>query len=169
MCKRKFHLQIRKRANNNDIKTEIELTAFREHCAYNSIQYDNTRHFHSTNETNSWSCFEFKNHLIIPTHYTIRPYSGGGYQPIHHKVEVANDKYHWEVIHEEKGHVFPSGNRVTSLFSIAEKKPNSFELLKLAKIHQTIIISQLIPLNFMDILNNSNTNSCCSMTCHKYY
>ena len=68
---------------------------------YNSIKFDPTSNYFLTdNHPNTYICYEFKNHRIIPTHYTIRSRPDGYHSPLNFRIEISIDGFHWEVIHD---------------------------------------------------------------------
>lgn len=68
---------------------------------YNSIKFDPTSNYFLTdNHLNTYICYEFKNHRIIPTHYKIRSRPDGYHSPLNFRIEISIDGFHWEVIHD---------------------------------------------------------------------
>lgn len=76
----------------------------------------------------SWFCFEFKKHEIIPTHYTIRSYDNCpcGWQPRNWFLEGSKDKIQWENIGEENNCSLLNGRNLVHTFQILR---NSFKFL----------------------------------------
>lgn len=88
-----------KKQKNNNIDEELNISASSSNGSdwppKNAISYDNPNiEFMSTNSPNSWLCFEFKNHTVIPNYYEIRSYCCGP-NNIHPKswvIEGSNDQ-----------------------------------------------------------------------------
>ena len=100
------------------------------------IQYENQKSFLLELRSNSWICFEFKNHRIIPTHYTMQSYCTGDSAPINFIMEILNDKSEWEEIDRQNGAPFGNEKLKTLTFFIDEnhhKKTNFMRLTQTGK------------------------------------
>ena len=63
--------------NNGNIRDEVGITYSSIHDGdpFNLLQYDNKENYFQTqNRPNSWICFEFKKHEVIPSGYIIRSF-----------------------------------------------------------------------------------------------
>ena len=108
-----MELSIIRKQTNNQIENKIKITESSiyqnnedELGPYNSIRYEKQKFFCTQNYANSWICFEFKSHRIIPTHYTIRTCNNGWFAPVHYKIEVSNDNSTWFEIDKQNGGTF---------------------------------------------------------------
>lgn len=97
---------------------------------------DRGNYCYTKNEPDSWFCFEFKNHEIIPTNYTIGTQSGGP-NCNHLKnwiLEGSKDKVSWTKLDEEKNCSYLNGSCFYHTFPIQNENHQSFKYLR---IHQT--------------------------------
>ena len=129
-----------RKQTNNQIENEIKITAssiydndVNNYGPYNSIQYENQKFFATGHYPNSWICFEFKNHQIIPTHYTIRSYNDGCYAPINYKIEVSNDNSTWYEIDKQNGGPFTDGQQATFTIPIDKNKQKEAKYIRLTQ------------------------------------
>lgn len=129
-----------RKQTNNQIENEIKITAssilrndVNDYGPYNSIQYENQKYFETQNSPNSWICFEFKNHQIIPTHYTIRSGNSGYGAPINYKIEVSNDNSTWYEIHKQNGGPFTNGQQATFTIPIDKNKQKEAKYIRLTQ------------------------------------
>ena len=97
------------------------------------IQYENPKSFLLDLRSNSWICFEFKNHRIIPTHYTIRSRNGGCYAPINYKIEVSNDNSTWYEIDKQNGGTFKDGQPATFTIPVDKNKQKVAKYIRLTQ------------------------------------
>lgn len=83
---------------NSNIEDEVNITSSSNNSErifdlHTFIDYENTsKWFCTRNEQNSWICFEFINHHIIPTHYSIKSHNNGGKGDLHPKSWVIEDQ-----------------------------------------------------------------------------
>jgi hypothetical protein len=77
----------------------------------------------STNEENSWLCYDFKDMRIKPTHYSVRSrYNGGSagdWYPKNWIVEVSNDGSTWTTIDERRNNNELKGSNLTRTFTVS--------------------------------------------------
>lgn len=92
----------------------------------NAILFDDkTKDFISDDLEDSWICFDFKDHSVIPKSYTIRSYNRS--PSLHHPkswvIEGSNDKENWVIIDEQR----ESGvlNRRDQIHTFVIKNQNS--------------------------------------------
>lgn len=90
---------------SNQIENEINVTASScngsSYEAINTVNYENKQSVETKNEPNSWVRFDFKNHQIIPTDYTIRSsnYSSSNWHhPKSWVIEILKENDEWETI-----------------------------------------------------------------------
>lgn len=97
--------------SENDIYEIIDITSSsirkgnEELSPRNVILFDDkSKDFISDDKENSWIEFDFKNHTIIPKHYTIRSYNRP--PSLHHPkswiIEGSNDRENWDVVDEQR-------------------------------------------------------------------
>ena len=102
----------------------------------NAILFDDkNKYFASLNISNQWICFEFKEHQIIPTNYTIRSYHlpANNCHPKSWVIEGANvnnnDK--WEILDEHNNSAVLNGPCISKTFSIQNKSHKSFRFIRM--------------------------------------
>ena len=78
---------------------------------------------------NSWICYEFTNHQIIPTHYSILSHKSGTHAPINYKIEISNDNLTWYEIDAQNGGPFTKGQAAAFTFCI--NKPKEAKYIRL--------------------------------------
>ena len=127
-----------KRTSN--IKEEINITYSSDssngsNSPFNLIEYDDkSKYFVTRNERNSWICIEFKNHLIIPTSYTIRSNSNGGKGYHHLKswvIEVSTNNREWTTVSEEKDNSVLDEQSAVHTFSIQTRPEQEIKFIRL--------------------------------------
>lgn len=127
--------------NESDIKNEVDATFSSKDKGdvYLLLDIENSSNeFYTSNSPNSWICFEFKNHKIIPSGYTIRSYKNKANQ-YHLKdwiIEGSIDKKNWTKIDERKDCSFLNGSNFVHTFSISEKREFT-QCFNFIRIHQT--------------------------------
>lgn len=100
------------------------------------LDLDNITSFETKDIPNSWICFEFKNHQIIPQSYIIRTiHSEDNYHLKSWVVEGSNDKSNWIKIDEHKNDSSLKGQSRVHLFNIT--KNSNEQLFKYIRILQT--------------------------------
>ena len=98
-----------------------------------SIIYDSQDFFKSRNEVNSWICFDFRNHRVSLSDYSIRPPNmgeNGGFLK-NWVIEGSNDNEIWQIIDEQKECNFLIGRRSSHTFSIQSSKKEEFRFIRL--------------------------------------
>lgn len=111
--------------SNENIENEISLSAssvLGESCKLKNVfDFSNRNYFMSKDEVNPWICFNFKNHQIILTNYTIRSYYGtNDHHPKSWIIEGSNDNSIWEKLDEQKD------LNVSHLFTITNSSSESY-------------------------------------------
>lgn len=112
--------------SNGRIENEVGITASSiydnsdNHQPRNAVCYENNNY-----QENNWLCFDFKEHRVIPTDYTIKTYNClPNYRNLKSwAVEISSDKENWEVIDEENDCSYMNGCFLTHTFHI-EKPPS---------------------------------------------
>ena len=124
---------------HNNINDELKITASSADCwdINNILKYDDISSFFQTRgEPNSWICFEFKKHQIIPFSYIIRTIDDeNNYHLKSWVVEVSNDKQEWLTIDEHQNDSSLKGASRIHLFKISKHFDN--DSFKYIRIRQT--------------------------------
>lgn len=101
----------------------------------NSILYeDETRYFLSGSHKNSWLCFDFKKHRIIPTNYTIRSFHALPNEGAHPKswvIEGSNDNHDWTILDKQKDCPLLNGMNLVHTFSIKNPEEKDFRFIRI--------------------------------------
>ena len=103
------------------------------HQRYVAIFGDQRNAFRSANRANSWICFDFKEHRVVPTHYTIRSrdWCPNSNHPKSWVIQGSNDNNSWETIDEEKDCPILNGNSVVHTFTMNHPKPTKFKYIRM--------------------------------------
>ena len=121
---------------NSNIKDEINITySSGNDNPFYLLQYDNNYYFNTNNSPNSWICFEFKNHRIIPTNYTIK--SNGGDDHYHlksWKLEGSDDKEKWFTLDSQTNNDCLKGKYRVHSFPISYENELHNKVQKLIKV-----------------------------------
>lgn len=123
--------------NNGNIRDEVGITYSSIHRGdpFNLLQYDNKENYFQTqNRPNSWICFEFKKHEVIPSGYIIRSYCVGNHQhPKTWKFEGSNDMESWVTLDSQANNESLRGESRVHLFPISneEHKDKPFKYLRI--------------------------------------
>lgn len=94
---------------------------------------DQDKEFTSRNQPNSWLRFEFKNHKVIPTDYTIKTSSQytGGWRLKNWVIEASNDCSQWETISEEQNDSFLNGNYLVHTYKIRKQTSKAYKYIQI--------------------------------------
>ena len=113
--------------------SSIESNAEHHHPLNVALFDDQNKNFCSENIENSWICFDFKKHRIIPTEYSIRSRNGipNWYHPKSWVIECSNDNNSWEIIDEEKNCSFLNGKRMIHTFKIEKQKIKKYRYMRM--------------------------------------
>ena len=118
-----------------NIEQEISITASTcdgPHPPRDSLSFeDKDKYFASKNEPDQWICFDFKNHKITPTDYTIRSYSNGIWHPKSWVIECSNDNIKWIEIDSEENCSHLKGKSFIHTFSLSKKICERFKYIRL--------------------------------------
>ena len=125
---------------NGQIEKEITITAS---SVINNDRYrsprvvtlfeDQSKYFHSDEDEITWICFDFREHRVIPSDYTIRsfPYIHGSYHPKSWVIEGSNDNSSWETIDEETNCSYLNGKNLVHSFSVNQPKNIPFRFIRM--------------------------------------
>ena len=118
---------------NGQIEKEINITGSSlynnsENRSPRTVCFDNSDFFFSKSEQGSWICFDFKEHRVVPSSYTLRSIScrPGDRHPRSWVLEGSNDNKEWTTLDEEPDNSYLNGSKKIRSFNI--NKPNSKEL-----------------------------------------
>lgn len=94
---------------------------------------DQTNYFQSKNTPNSWLSFDFKNHRVIPSAYTIRSFPSGpnAAHPRSWVIEGSNDNDSWEVLDEQNNCAFLNGKGLVHTFTLNHQNENEFKFIRM--------------------------------------
>ena len=122
---------------HGNIKDELDIT-YSSICdgdPFDLLQYEDKGNcFQTRNSPNSWICFEFKNHQVIPSDYIIRSFNGENcYHPKTWKFEGSTDKQNWIPLDSRTNNDKLRGASRVHLFHISsnERKDEGFKYLRL--------------------------------------
>ncbi|KAK8871770.1 hypothetical protein M9Y10_007511 [Tritrichomonas musculus] len=120
---------------NGNIKDEVDITysSFGGGDPFNLLQYGDNQNFLETqSQRNSWICFEFKKHEVIPSGYIIRSYYTDN---SHHlktwKLEGSNDGQSWVTLDSQENNDSLNGGSRVHMFPINEHKDEPFKYLRI--------------------------------------
>ena len=125
---------------NNQIEKEINFTSSSVHAnnsiyqPRNVVKFGNQGEaFNSEDKQGSWICFEFKNHHVIPTHYTIRSrnWSSNSVHPKSWVIEGSKDNKEWDTIDKEDNCSFLNGNALVHTFSMNQGCSKEFKYIRM--------------------------------------
>lgn len=128
---------------SSNIKDEVNITSSSNNNEkgfnlHTFINYENTsKWFCTRNEQNSWICFEFINHQIIPTHYSIKSHNNGGkgdFDPKSWVIEGSTNSKDWINLSEEQNTEILDGRNIAHTFPIRNQ---SQQKIKFIRIRQT--------------------------------
>ena len=98
----------------------------------NAVTYDQRNYFQTQNSENSWLCFDFKDHRVFLTNYTIMSYkTDKENHPKKWSIEGSNDGQNWTVIDEEEECRFLNGASRVYTFSIPNENQQDFRFIRI--------------------------------------
>ncbi|KAK8860504.1 hypothetical protein M9Y10_012169 [Tritrichomonas musculus] len=131
---------LRKKSNEN-IEKEINVTSSsifgncEDNLPKNVVLFENQmKRFISADEPNSWLCFDFKDHQVILTEYTIKTsclFEKNMRHPRSWVIEGSNDSNSWEILDEQKDCSEINGKSITHTFSINNQELKKFKMIRL--------------------------------------
>lgn len=121
---------------NNNIEKELDITSSSVNGDSRkpkfSISFDDqSKFFQSQSENNGWLRFDFKNHRVIPTHYTIRSYNYSPHYLMTWNLEGSNDNTTWTLIDSQTNCQHLIGKLKTHTFSINEDKQKEYQYIRI--------------------------------------
>lgn len=127
--------------NNFNIKDELDITSSSHYSGdpFNLLKFDDANNSYSTdNFQNSWICFEFINHEIVPSHYVIRSYDQDINDHLKSWVlEGSNDKINWTKIDEQKDNPSLNGARRVQVFAVSNNQDKPFKYIRILQTGKT--------------------------------
>ena len=123
---------------NSNIKDEINITfssnSYRTD-PFGLFNYENKTQYFSTNSVkDSWICFEFKNHRIIPKNYTIRSHNNGctgHYNLKSWVIEGSLDSNQWENLSEVENTSVLDGKNFSHTFAIQNQSNREYKFIRI--------------------------------------
>lgn len=123
----------------NKIEDEITITSStifsnneRYHPRNVTVYNDKGQYFESANGQNNWICFEFKNHFVIPTDYSIRSVNiSTDNHPKSWAIECSCDGGSWEVVDEITDCSYLNGPFQFHTFKIKNQQNKEFRFIRL--------------------------------------
>lgn len=99
----------------------------------NVYEYDNDDSLFYSKENgkeDQWLCFDFKEHKIIPTNYTMRSTASFD-KPKSWVLEGSNDNSKWDVIDERKDDSSLKQNMAIKTFTVSSKAKNAYRYVRI--------------------------------------
>lgn len=100
----------------------------------NMLLYNKKNKFFATKSIeNSWVCFDFKEHRVIPTDYTLRSYNYGqnSCHPKSWVIEGSNDNISWEILDEQTNCPYLNGCNLSHTFKIKNENSKEFKFIRM--------------------------------------
>ena len=123
--------------SNGNIASKIAITSSSLHSSsfvpQNVTLFDSNDHFISQNEQNSWICFDFKDHKVVPSAVTIKTRNGSqtDYQPRSWVIEGSNDNNSWEILDQEDDSPHLHGGNMVHTFTMNRPNSNEFQYIRM--------------------------------------
>ena len=95
-----------------------------------AVELENNTCFASNSEPNSWICYDFKGHRLVPTSYSIRSHDGPSFLKSW-VLEVSNDGKNWKVVDRRDNNFDLKAEYVTHNFAISNPPCGSFRFVRL--------------------------------------
>lgn len=94
---------------------------------------DKGKHFVTKNIKGSWICFDFKDHRVIPTDYTLRSASTypNWYHPKSWVIEGSTDNLSWQILDDQKNCSYLNGKNLSHTFKIKNEESNEFRFIRM--------------------------------------
>ena len=120
---------------NSSIEEEINFTCSSHDYGDKNLLFqieNTTNEFYTSNQQNSWICFEFKKHRIISTNYSIRSFncSSNWQHPRNWIIEGSNDNSNWTKIDDQRDNSSLNGRSIVHTFPIKETE-ESFKFIRM--------------------------------------
>lgn len=126
--------------SQSSIYEEIQITSsstFWSNSPRNTVLYnDHKKYFFSQNYKNSWICFNFKEHKIIPKNYSVKSHdnSENSCHPKSWVIEASNDEKSWEIIDEQENCSLLNGSLLSFTFTIENPENKEYQFLRMRQI-----------------------------------
>lgn len=124
--------------SNDKIENEINFSSSslwdnRYDSSYVTKFRDQSKTFYSRDEENSWICFDFNEHRIIPSHYTIgsRNWGRNSNHPKSWVIEGSEDNEKWDKIDEEIDCSFLNGKSLVHSFEMNNQINKKFKFIRM--------------------------------------
>ncbi|KAK8897876.1 hypothetical protein M9Y10_000105 [Tritrichomonas musculus] len=123
--------------SNNNIESVMNITASSINGSYIpsnvTLHNDRSKYFDSNGQAGDWICFDFKNHSVIPTDYTIMSisWSKGSDHPRSWVIECCSDNSSWEVVDEVSNTDFLNGSNLVHTFKIQKQPTKGFRYVRM--------------------------------------
>ena len=151
----------------SNINNEVKLTASSEAggCDLrNLLKFGQTNYFYTNDLPNSWICFEFINHFIIPTHYTLKSEKSNGVNGRHPKswvIEVSNnsnDANGWITIDTQRNNSSLNGSNYVHTFSIKNKVTDRYKFIRIRQTDKNFHGNNLLLLDSIEFYGQIYTS-----------
>jgi hypothetical protein len=90
----------------------------------NAVDLGTPSTFQSTRDKPSWLCYDFRDKVVRPTHYTIRSQPDGavGYCNLRYwKIDGSNDQTHWQVLDQQKNSAALNDKNAIATFRLVDE------------------------------------------------
>ena len=126
---------------SNKIENEIKFTA--SSVVSSGVSYqpqnvslfdDRSKCFESDNQPNNWISLEFKEHRVIPTHYTIRSTNWCGKNWCHMRswaVECSNDGSSWDTLDSQSNSEYLNGSGLFHTFALQNQQSKEYRFIRI--------------------------------------
>lgn len=123
---------LRTNSNNIDVvNITSSSTRYDSESAPNVVLFeDDSKHFYSKDEENQWLCFDFKQHKIILTNYSIKS-DHSIYHPKNWVIEGSNDQSTWETIDKQNEFTGLKDKCQTCSFTVQNPTNKSYRYIRL--------------------------------------
>ncbi|KAK8887461.1 hypothetical protein M9Y10_038506 [Tritrichomonas musculus] len=123
--------------SKGQIENEVKITSSTASNGYggqNVIFYeDKDKYFYTSNEANSWLCFDFRERRVIPTDYTVRscPWDPNNDHPKSWVIECRNENSSWKTVDEQKDCPHLNGKSFVHTFKINGQMSEGFQYIRM--------------------------------------
>ena len=128
------------RENSNDILNEIKVsceTGYGSRDVKKLLDINCTDNDFYPDGDGKWICFEFKNHKIIPSNYSIRSYNSGDQHLRSWVIECSEDGEKWTKVDEQNDSTSLKGRNIVHTFPIQKPGENEEKPYKYIRIRMT--------------------------------
>ena len=134
-CSSQYHGIFNYLQTHSNIKNEVKITYSSNSAnnVYCILEIDKIGFFQSNNQPDPWVCFEFTNHTIIPSSYSIR--SANWYKNCYHPkswvIEGSNDNSNWMNLDIQVNCSYLNEQNHVHTFSIRNRDRSEFRFIKM--------------------------------------